>query len=491
MADNGTMPPRRFLTRITWAFFGSLSIFALTSFLSYHLERQLLIKIDRMMQTSMAWAQLAEDTEKLREMLEKSLVAGDNNSYNNYALLAREFHDRAWSLVCDPILNRDVMAGEGVRGMIETMLSQAQAILENQKRRSFAQSADSLREFTLTGELLKARIHQAVMDLLRRESGNYRIISERLAVVGRVALLFMAGGLSLALLMLWVISYRLTRPLVELTEAVHRVSQGDFSRPVPVRDRDEIGYVAEAFNQMARNVAGLIRDLQEKSVLEVKLKEREVENLATQNMLQEARLQALQGQINPHFFFNTLNAGVQLANMENAEETAAFFEKMGRLFRYSLRSTGVAVALEEELNYVENFVDLLHMRFGDEAFFYSTEIDPSLLDAPVPRLTIQPLVENAYLHGLSDLTGGHITVRVRRDGVNILIEVIDDGAGISEAAVEQVLGPYDGNGKTVRISGLANVIARLRLWTGEEHPVEIFGHPGRGTVVRLRLPAQK
>ena len=229
--------------------------------------------------------------------------------------------------------------------MSETLLAQASQAVEAQERGSFERSNDLFRAFSTTGEYLRARIHQSVVDRLRRESANYRLISARLAMVGRVALLLILGGLVLAMLVLTLLSYRLTRPLAELAEAAQRASRGDFSREIPIRDWDEVGYVAEAFNQMSRGLTRHIQDLQEKSALEVRLRERELENLAMQNVLQETRLQALQGQMNPHFLFNTLNAGVHLANLERADRTAAFFENVGRLFRYNLRHPGLAVEI--------------------------------------------------------------------------------------------------------------------------------------------------
>ncbi|MGE5529702.1 MAG: histidine kinase [Patescibacteria group bacterium] len=487
MGRSGAGSPGPFFTRIAWAFIGALSIFALTSFLSYHLERRLILRVNRLLRTSMSWAGLAEETENLEAALEKYLAVGDERSRTAYTARAGELRARALALVGNPTLLQDVLAGEDAQGMVETMLAQGEAVIDAQERRSLARGGDPFHAFSVTGEFLRGRIHLAVMDLLRREAGNYRLISNSLVILGRAALLLIIGGLLLAVLVLVLLSYRLTRPLAELAEAAGRVSQGDFSREIPVRERDEVGHVAEAFNQMSRALARLIQDLHEKSALEVRLREREVENLAMQNMLQQARLQALQAQMNPHFFFNTLNAGVHLANLEKAERTAVFFENVGRLFRYSLRSPGPSVALEEELNHVENYVALLHMRFGEKSFSFVKEIDPSLLDTPLPPLTLQPLVENAYLHGLAGRTGGTIAVRVRRQRGAAVIEVADDGRGMTREAIEEALRPYDGRCRDASPIGLANVIARLRLWTGEERPVEIRTEPGRGTAIVLSL----
>jgi len=485
---NNAIPPLTFPTRIVWAFIGSIFIFAFSSFLSYHLERQLILRTNSMLQTAMAWVQLSENTERLEGALEKCIVAGDDGSFTAYEQLAEELYDSSWALISAPSVHRDVLASEGVHGMVTSLLEKAEEVLEAQKELSFRRSHELFREFGMVGELLRLRIHEAVMDLLRRENRTYQTLSEQLTLVTQGALLFMHIGLVLAFLLLSVFTYRLTRPLSELTAAAYRVSQGDFSQPVPVRGKDEVGYLARSFNRMADSLARLIQDLQKKSALEIRLKEQEVQNLSMQNMLQEERLQTLQAQINPHFFFNTLNNGVQLANLENADKTAAFFEKVGHMFRYNLRDSGMAVTLKEEIKYVHDYVDLLRLRFGEETFYLTSDVDPALLNTPVPRLILQPLVENAYQHGLAGTTGGRIIIKARRQEKSVLIAVTDNGHGITEDAIRQALHSCKNTGKSRRTGGLRNVIARLRLWSGDREPVEISGAPEQGTTVRLHIP---
>ena len=479
-----------FSGRITWAFFGALSIFAFASFLSYHLYQHLIIRSNQLLQTSMAWVRLSEDVEKLETALEKSLVIGDERSRDSFLALAERVRGEALALAREPSLHPDALAYEDVRTMLETMVERGLTILEAKGNGSATFGPESFRAFSTTGEYLRARIHLGVMDLLRREHLNYRLISTRLELIGKAALGLILGGLVLAGAVLITLSHRLTRPLAELAEAARKVSQGDFSQRVRVRAGDEVGRVAEAFNRMAQALGRMVADLQEKGALEVRLRERELENLIMQNRLQEARLEALQAQIDPHFFFNALNTGVHLANLEEAERTAAFLEKMGRIFRYRLRNPGRAVALEEELNHVQDYVALLHMRFGEEAFSYRTEVEASLLDVLLPPLTLQPLVENAYRHGLSDSSGGQIVIRGYRQKDEIVIEVADDGRGIPPETAARVLASAAENG-VGGVRGLANVVARLRLWTGNEHPVEILPGPERGTIVRLHLPIRE
>ncbi|NLG85314.1 MAG: histidine kinase [Firmicutes bacterium] len=267
-----------------------------------------------------------------------------------------------------------------------------------------------------------------------------------------------------------------------------RFSRGDFSFAIPVRYYDEVCHLTEAFNLMSRSLARMIQDLQEKSALEARLHQRELENLAMQNMLQETHLALLQSQINPHFFFNTLNVGVHLATLEKAERTAVFFEKVGRLFRYSLGKLEVAATLGEELEHVENYVALLQMRFGKRVFLFHREIEPGLAALCLPRLTLQPLVENAYLHGLAGRPEGCIELLAYRTEAGIAIEVRDNGKGMAPEKVAEILQAAGQGERGTGAHGLSSVIARLRIWTGHEDPVAIETQPGEGTTVRLLLP---
>lgn len=491
MARDGKAPSGIFFRELALVFFGALCLSALTSLLSYHLERQLILRTNDLLRISMAWSQVASDAEAMETALESCLVAGDGRTRETYRQLAGRLEDGIMTLAKVPSLHRDVLAIEDVQGMARTMTRQGLEAIEAQGSRAVVRSNERFREASATGEYLRDRVHLAVMDLLRRESGMYRRISARLGTVSLVALLLIPGGLVLAMLVLAAVSYRITRPLGELAAAAERVSRGDFSQPVPVRRQDEVGHVAKAFNRMALNLARLIEDLREKSALEVRLRESEVENLAMQNLLQETRLQALQAQTNPHFLFNTLNVGAHLANLENAERTAAFLECAGRIFRYTLHGPDLAVALEEEIGHAEDYVALLHMRYGEQAFTFSAEIEPGLYDVQVPRLILQPLVENAYLHGLADRAHGSISVRAYRAGAGLAIEVADDGAGIPPEAIERALLPRAANNGSSGAIGLANLVARLRLWTGLEQPVEFLADRGRGTIVRLHLPERE
>ena len=206
-------------------------------------------------------------------------------------------------------------------------------------------------------------------------------------------------------------------------------------------------------------------------------RERELTELAA-----TAQLAALRAQINPHFLFNSLNSIAQLIHAD-PEKAEACVERLGDIFRYILhRAEQEFVPLQEELRITTAYLDIERARF-DERLRVETRIDPLSLDQLIPNLILQPLVENAVKHGLSrKLGGGTVSIDAAIDGELLTLTVGDDGLGMPERVLDEV---YD------RGVGLRNLRERLERLYGPDHLPQIESVPGRGTVVRLRLPVQE
>ncbi|NBJ15259.1 MAG: sensor histidine kinase [Dehalobacter sp. 4CP] len=208
------------------------------------------------------------------------------------------------------------------------------------------------------------------------------------------------------------------------------------------------------------------------------------------NLTMEARLDALQAQINPHFFFNVLNT-IIATSRTNPNRARRLLIHLAEFFRKSLKSKGALISLREEMEFVNNYFVLEKARFGKKLKI-KLEIDKELMDAEVPRLSIQPLVENAVKHGITPMImlNGVVTIRVRELGLEdgkseLFVEVIDNGMGIEEDRLKDVLLPGVGSGNGV---GLANVHARLKGLYGSEYGLNIESKIGEGTTVEMRLP---
>jgi two-component system LytT family sensor kinase len=204
---------------------------------------------------------------------------------------------------------------------------------------------------------------------------------------------------------------------------------------------------------------------------EVKLEEQE-------RLLMRARLDTLASQINPHFLFNTLNSVSSLIRSD-PEQARSMVGRLSRIMRQRLRNQDHFAPLRDELAFVEDYLSIELVRFGDKLRVVK-EIDPSTLDMLVPSMLLQPLIENSIKHGISSkVDGGTITLRASRDAGRLLIEVEDDGVGIAEAELANVFN---------KGIGVSNVKERLQVLYNQDYRMLIDSLPGRGTRIGIELP---
>jgi two-component system LytT family sensor kinase len=210
--------------------------------------------------------------------------------------------------------------------------------------------------------------------------------------------------------------------------------------------------------------------------MEIKLEEQK-------RLLLEARLDALQRQINPHFLFNTLNSITSLVRMK-PELAREMTVKLANILRALLKDHDTYVPLRDELAFTDDYLDIEVVRFGTEKLKVKKEIDPLTLPILVPSILLQPLIENSIKHGLEPrLHGGTVTLRSRLDGDRMLIEVADDGVGMGNKPASALR--RDGAG-----IGMKNVQERLDVLYGNQARFSVVSNPGRGTLVSIELPAE-
>jgi two-component system LytT family sensor kinase len=195
-------------------------------------------------------------------------------------------------------------------------------------------------------------------------------------------------------------------------------------------------------------------------------------------LLMEARLDTLTRQINPHFFFNTLNSISTLIRL-NPEQARTMVTRLARIMRGRLRNQDHFTPLREELDFIEDYLSIELVRFGDKLRVVK-HIDPLASDMLVPSMLLQPLVENSIKHGISGkIAGGTITLRALRNKDRLIIEVEDDGVGIPESELSNILN------KGV---GVTNVKERLKVLYNQDYRMLIDSQPGRGTRIEIELP---
>ncbi|HSY36435.1 MAG TPA: histidine kinase [Acidobacteriaceae bacterium] len=202
-------------------------------------------------------------------------------------------------------------------------------------------------------------------------------------------------------------------------------------------------------------------------------------------LLLEARLDALQRQINPHFLFNTLNSIASLIRSK-PDLAREMIVKLSHILRVLLRDRDAFVPLSEELDFTDDYLDIECVRFGEKLRVVK-EISPDTLDIIVPSMLLQPLIENSIKHGLEPrISGGTVTLRSRVDNGRLLLEIEDDGVGIEPGG--PTTAPDSGLVREGSGIGMRNVRERIQVLYGGEANVEIISRPGRGTRVSLRMP---
>jgi sensor histidine kinase YesM len=298
--------------------------------------------------------------------------------------------------------------------------------------------------------------------------------------------LFAAAFFLSTLLALW-ISGGITRPISYLSRAAKEISKGNLAgEDIKITTKDELKLLTETFNQMRSNLKVLVTEIKQQGELD--------------KLLKELELRSLQNQMNPHFLFNTLNTVSKMAYLEEAEETSRLIEAVAALLRYNLSDFDKVSTLRDEVSIVKEYFFIQKTRFGDRIQFIS-DIQDECLDIEIPSLILQPLVENAFTHGVEEYEdNGVIQLHIYRKSDQINVEVIDNGAGMDEPTRRKLIQYADGldseenelEKRKDRSNGIAvkNVIRRLQLFYQRKNIVEIESELKKGTIFRLTIPVK-
>lgn len=274
----------------------------------------------------------------------------------------------------------------------------------------------------------------------------------------------------LILVCLLVVSLAITAPVKKLIEAMREVQQGNFDYRIDNKRSDEMGRLMETFNYMVFKIDMLIKEVYQ-------------EKLAQKN----AELEALQSQINPHFLYNTLDTINWMLLEKKEYEISGIVVSLGEMMKYAISRSSRTVALREEIHHVSNYLLIQKERMEDK-LEYEIDIPHQYESVQVPRLILQPLVENAIIHGIE--TGGKVSIRVyeREEDGGCWLEVSDNGAGMDEEHLKRLRDGTTEMRMDHRSIGVENVNKRIRLYYGEEFGLTIESRLGEGTVIRFCIP---
>lgn len=383
----------------------------------------------------------------------------------DYAKIGEDRYARTWSL-------RQGYAGyQKARDAFLQLAPSAEEYVE--RMYAVMDQQDYLAEYAL-------RLTQATLE---QENTTYSSHATRLQRLPWLYFGLLAAAVALMLLLIRVLNRAVVQPLLRLAQASRSIAGGDYTgADLPMHSGDEVGQLTGTFNRMKHAMAEHLSTLNA-------LHREEVRNLALEKDLEHTRLEVLKSQVNPHFLFNTLNMISCMARLEDASTTDQMIVHLGSLFRHNLRTKQQEVTLEEELDGLEDYIYLQQMRFdGRITVEKKIEADPAAVR--LPSFTLQPIVENAFSHGLKSCEeGGRILLRGWMQGRTLILTVADNGRGMTPAELDALQEKIAQSERTGRSIGLGNISRRITMLYPEGR-MQVFSREGHGTVIRFEIPQE-
>lgn len=306
-----------------------------------------------------------------------------------------------------------------------------------------------------------------VKDITENIHGVYRI---RNVFVGAMLL-------SLVLLAFFVngIAQHLLKQFYEILKSIRRVQKGDLDVVIENCGGDEMGELGAQINKMLERIKRLMED-----------------NLNRERLVKNSEIRALQNQINAHFIYNVLESIKMMAEIDEEYAISDAVTALGKLLRYGMKWTSGNVLVEQELEYIKNYMALINLRF-DYEIYLSLSIPELILKQEIPKMSLQPIVENAICHGIEQLAEDtNIYIKGLLEGTDCIIEITDAGKGMTEDEVERlrlkIAGEIDSSGGAGNGIGLKNVQDRIHIAFGEAYGIEIASKADCYTKIRVRIP---
>lgn len=294
------------------------------------------------------------------------------------------------------------------------------------------------------------------------------VAQPRQAALGRI--LAVVPVVLLILLAISVLVSRLvSRPIHGLVDEMRRFEQ-DAAQFVyqPVSGTDEINVLSGSFEHMVVRIQNLMAEVK-----------------SEEETLRKTELKALQAQINPHFLYNTLDSIQWMCEVGRTDEAVQMVSALARLFRISISRGADLIPIRRELEHAESYLIIQKFRYKDQ-FSYRFDVDESVLDCLCSKITLQPIIENAILHGFGELVDdGEIVISAKADGADVVLTVTDNGIGMDETQCHAILSHDQSEPGGI---GIKNVADRIRIYFGAPYGLSIESEPDRGTSVTIRLP---
>ncbi|MBW7455991.1 sensor histidine kinase [Paenibacillus sepulcri] len=278
------------------------------------------------------------------------------------------------------------------------------------------------------------------------------------------SIVFLVLMLLVSALFAYLLSIFITRPIIRIKKGIKLMERGNFQVFIPGEGRDEFGHLIQKFNQMNERIHELIE-----------------QNYASRIREKDAELMALNLQLNPHFLYNTLTTIYWIAVENKQDEISRIMLSLAEMLKSTTRNKNETWPLRTDLDWLNRYIYIMGSRFEDK-FTVTIKMEEDMLEAEVPKLFLQPFVENAIIHGFEEIeSGGSIHISGWLEGNSLLFSVEDNGKGFDQPSLEGFR-----NGQS-RLTGMQNVDKRIRLLYGPEFGVEVISPPGGGATILVRI----
>jgi two-component system sensor histidine kinase YesM len=477
-------------TRLILAFTAISLVFLAINLMMFSQINSMISRIDSLYSSNVSLNEISGTLENVRSNMLGYLNTRGSDSLNQFYKYDQDFTNLVSGLNQTTTDSEKDLLEKNIYNMSHTYIKEAEETIQAKRGRFIEQYKETYAESEETYGYISTMIMKLNNLLFANNAKSYRILQNTLNTIEllSVAVIIIVILVSITLMALFL--RNMTKPLAALARTADKVSGGNFDVPLEQpKVQDEVGVVQGAFNGMVSSVRNYIVQQKESMEKEQEMKERE---LLMETHLKDAQLKYLQAQINPHFLFNSLNAGAQLAMMEDAEKTNTFMQRMADFFRYNVRKMSEDTTLAEEIEAVDNYLYILNVRFAGDLHF-SKFVEEGIGRENSPSMILQPIVENAVTHGVRDIEWEKkISLTARHTERGVLVTVTDNGIGMTPGQIERVMsgGGTDSQSDSGSTGvGLDNVIKRLELYYNEAGLLTISS-PGinQGTTVELILP---
>lgn len=269
------------------------------------------------------------------------------------------------------------------------------------------------------------------------------------------------------------ITKKITDPIYRLEKAVGKLEAGDWSAEIKVSGSEEIRHLAKSIRSMVNQLRQLMEDV-----------------VTEQELKRKSELDALQTQINPHFLYNTLDSVVWMIENEKYEGAVTMVTSLARLFRISISKGKSIISVKEELDHGAYYMAIQNVRYKNK-FTYRIEASEDIKTKATVKLILQPMIENAIIHGMAYMDeddGGEIVIRAYEKENQLIMEVEDNGCGMTEEQIREIQSGKNREKSPGSGIGMGNVHERIQIYFGKEYGVQIFSEPDEGTLIRINMP---